>query len=466
MTDVGFEFQPEMRQSVSPGLIETNVILGLSALELDRRIAAEVDDNPALSIDERSYCPACHRPLQGLRCAFCPGQAVDVAAMADWDSRIERLEWPTPVDGTSSDPLALVADEEPFVDRLLPDVLAGLPRSDRAIAEYIVHGLDERGFLTVSIDEVGAQLGRPVTEVQRVLDHVQAVAPAGVGARDLAECLLLQLASIEDRGDLQLLALVEQIVREHLDDLAARRFGDIARRLNVTPAMVEAARDVIRARLTPFPLQDVSPQRVARPSRTVYAIPDAIIVERDGALRVETVEARAGRLRMDPLYMQLARPGMNVIGALSAHERSHVRQVVSRARQFIGRVRQRRKTIQAVTEALVALQTDFILDGPRGLKPLTRAMVAARLGLHESTVGRAMAGKFVMLPSRQVVPYSDFFLDRLAAREAIRDLIAVEGNALTDRELTLRLHSQGFRIARRTIAKYRAELGILPSTLR
>jgi RNA polymerase sigma-54 factor len=312
---------------------------------------------------------------------------------------------------------------------------------------------------------VAVAAGRPLAEVERILRAVQAAAPPGVAARDARECLLLQLAHLRQQGADPPDAVC-RIVADHLGDLAAHRYSAIAKRLGVDKATVEAARAFIRAQLSPYPLPVQEPLRRQQPSRTLYAAPDAIVVERDGELAVEMVEPRAAGLRVSPLYAQLASEAARSGRTFSDEERGHLRQCLSQARLFIAKIQQRRETLRRLTECLVELQGDFVREGVHALRPLTRAMVAAHLGVHESTISRAAAGKHLMLPNRQVIPYSVFFKASLSVKEAIRALVVGEAAALTDKELAERLRADGYRVARRTIAKYRAELRILPSTLR
>jgi RNA polymerase sigma-54 factor len=361
--------------------------------------------------------------------------------------------------------MALVADETSLADRILPDAAATLPATDRPVVELVLHSLDERGYLAAPLDDVAAAAGRPVADVERVLRAVQATAPPGVAARDARECLLLQLAHLRQQGQ-ETPAEVWQIVADHLHDLAAHRYGAIARRLGLDKATVEAAREFIRAHLTPYPLPAQEPRRWQQPSRTPYVTPDAVVVERDGAFVVEMVESRAAGVRVSPLYARLAAEAARSGRAFTEAERGHLRQCLSQARLFIAKIRQRQATLRRLTECLVELQGDFVREGVRALRPLTRATVAAHLGVHESTISRAAAGKHLMLPNRQVIPYSVFFKASLSVKDAIRELVTGEAAALTDREIAARLRTDGYRVARRTIAKYRAELRILPSTLR
>ena len=153
----------------------------------------------------------------------------------------------------------------------------------------------------------------------------------------------------------------------------------------------------------------------------------------------------------------------------SDEDRTHVRQYSSRAKLFISNIQQRRETLLKISRCICEMQESFLRGGVRELRPLTRAIVAQQVGVHESTVSRATANKYVMLPTRKVIPFSDFFTPSLSVKDVIKELIereAKKGEPLTDRRIGELLRNQGIRIARRTVAKYRAELGILPSTMR
>ena len=150
----------------------------------------------------------------------------------------------------------------------------------------------------------------------------------------------------------------------------------------------------------------------------------------------------------------------------SEEDRRHVQQYVSRAKMFMSNINQRRETMKKIAGALIQYQEEYLRQGVRHLRPLTRAQVASVTSLHESTVSRATAGKYVMLPNGQVVPFSDFFTASLSVKDVIKEIVEQEGRALTDREIVQRLYDQGIRVARRTVAKYRSQLRILPSKLR
>src|SRR5262249_17172293 len=151
---------------------------------------------------------------------------------------------------------------------------------------------------------------------------------------------------------------------------------------------------------------------------------------------------------------------------LSDTERRHIQHYVARVRLFMANINQRRQTLEKITRCIVELQRDFLDKGIRHLQPLTRARVAQELGMHESTVSRATAAKYVMLPTGEVIPFSNFFVANLSIKDVIKDMVEHETTPLTDQEIALMLSDQGIPVARRTVAKYREQLNILPSTLR
>ncbi|MFM8594669.1 MAG: RNA polymerase sigma-54 factor, partial [Chloroflexota bacterium] len=175
----------------------------------------------------------------------------------------------------------------------------------------------------------------------------------------------------------------------------------------------------------------------------------------------------------NPLYEELARtPGGNgASGENSAdsEQLDHIRTYNSRAKMFIGTINQRRATLLKISRCIVEMQGPFLREGVRSLKPLTRAVVAQQVGVHESTVSRATANKYAMLPNQRVIPFSDFFTPSLSVKDVIKEIMEEEseqGEHFTDRIIVDLLEERGIRVARRTVAKYRAELGILSSAMR
>jgi len=261
---------------------------------------------------------------------------------------------------------------------------------------------------------------------------------------------------------------VREILENYFVELGEHKYSYIAQKLGINVDDVEEARDYIRHNLTPFPVVSAEEDYATwgKPSRAQYVAPDVIIKEVDGELEVEVVESRRFFMRVNPLYSQMAADLKARSVACSEDERKHISQYVSRTKLFISNIKQRRETLTKIAKALVDHQREFLTQGVRHLRPLTRAQIAEVTSLHESTVSRATAGKYVMLPNRQVVPFSDFFTASLSVKDVIKEIIEREGKPMADREIVSRLRDNGIRIARRTVAKYRSQLGILPSTLR
>jgi len=394
-------------------------------------------------------------------------------------------------DNDDFDPLTLVAQGIDVREQILRDARTLLAPEDHPIAEYLVDSIDDRGLLSCDIDHLVEITGLPRERIDAVIAVIQEVSPVGVGARTLEESLSLQLEYLASTG-VEPPPLAREIVDRFLPELGAHRFGQIARALSATPEEVEDARDFIRTSLNPFPLQTQQARSWRTPTGAQYAAPDVVIAIKDSDLHVEVVDTSHFHLRLNPVYDRLSseigrrktQARVTVEGAapdgaapvavaerpaVSGSDREHIRSYTSRARLFIANIQQRRETLLRISMCIAELQEGFLRGGVRELRPLTRATVAQQVGVHESTVSRATANKYVMLPNRKVIPFSDFFTPSLSVKDVIRELVIEEqrkGDHLTDRKICELLEEQGIRIARRTVAKYRAELGILPSTMR
>jgi RNA polymerase sigma-54 factor len=202
----------------------------------------------------------------------------------------------------------------------------------------------------------------------------------------------------------------------------------------------------------------------------VYVRPDIAIHRRpapaDG-FEVEVLSAHAFTLRIDPTYARLAEELGRSNGNPSAEEaREQLKEHIARGKLFIRCLNQRQQTLQQIGAWLIDYQRDFLEHGERALRPITRAELAVLIGVHESTVSRAVANKYVLLPDKRVIPMSDFFDDSLAVKEVLKEIIRNEERPLSDQQLADELKKRGYGIARRTVAKYRQELNILPARLR
>ena len=450
----------EMEMRPSPGLITFARLLTLASWELEQTIQEELQGNPALELCEPELCTICGAPLVDGMCYECLRQDSEV---------IEREERRRQQDVDEDfDPLTLIAGQVNLGEQMLREVGTLLSEDDMPIASYLVGYLDDRGFLDCNPQLVAFTLGVSTERVERVIKALQQAGPVGAAARDVKECLLLQLERLAEAGISNPLA--ETIIRNHFERLGQGQYHEIARALGVTSKEVLQARDFIRQHLRPFPVPDlVALESWTSTTDIPYTAPDVIIHEKPGepgSYQVEVVRSRRSFLQVSPVYQRVAREIRKGIRATTEHEREHVMEHLSRAQSFIAHLRERRETLQAVAEAVVARQIPFLRDGVRHLRPLTRAEIAEATGLHQSTVSRAVADKYVLLPNRKVIPFSAFFEPSRSVKDVLREIVEQEDGPLADAELAEELSRRGYHVARRTVAKYRKRMGILPSTMR
>ena len=469
----------EFQQSFSPLLMQANHILSLSQTELEAAINDAIDENPALELEDCVVCPVCGRRTGGEPCATCRSAPAEAPAVTRTDEVLPRTETEYRAPSTADpdfDPMTLIASAMDVREQILESAMASLADAhERAIAFVLVDAIDDRGFLSLDVEEIATGTGTSPHDVEKVLQIVQEIAPPGVGARSLQESLLLQVDYLRAEG-VDVPDIVERVVEDHLEELGSKRIARIARALGVDPAEVEAAQAFIRDQLTPHPLQSQQSTTWTAPSSGGHVVPDVVVTLEGDQLWIEVPNAIYDRLHTEAFYRAIAKPDAAkstpdaIDPALMDQATvSHAKAQVARAQQFIWAVRQRKQTLLRVAEYVCAFQEAYIRGDARGLRPLTRSEVANALGVHESTCSRAVAGKFIMLPSRKVIPMSDLFAASLSIKHVIQQIISDEcatGATLSDAQISDRLLDHGIRIARRTVAKYRSQMHILPSTIR
>lgn len=469
MMELNQEVQQSLQARVSPRLIAANHILELSSQELQEAVSREIDENPALDMVDMVVCPTCGQPIDDKVCPRCARKTEDPTTPDPTEQYLDNLAWnSSPANRDEEfDPLTLVAAQVTLEEKLLGDLGAMLDEEDMPIAEYLVGSLDGDGYLRCSTYEVCAKFDVEPEKVEELIAALQTLDPPGIGARDVRECMIIQLKYLAQRGIQHSLAI--DLVRDHLEDMGKHKFNRIGQEIGVSPAEVEEGWEFIKSQLNPHPAQgnDGVPTRSGPRPVQGYVMPDVIISEGDEGLEVEVVESRRFALSVNSMYQQLLSQVSSTGAQYSEQEREHIQHYVSRAKMFIANINQRRQTMQKISNFLVEYQEDFLRNGVRQLKPLTRAMLAERTGIHESTVSRATAGKFVMIPNGEVIPFSNFFSASLSVKDIIKDMIANEEQPLTDQEIAQQLQEDyGYTVARRTVAKYRDQLDILPSSLR
>jgi RNA polymerase sigma-54 factor len=473
------EMKPSLNLSLRPALIMTPrlqqalKLLQVPTLELQQILKQEMMQNPLLEeVDEivdqedlekedspeetanqEADDPAEEDPIDWSE--YMQDGAFDRAFVPPSETSVEFLE-KVPVTRTT------------LAESLLEQLhFLNLPQSTMTVAEFLVGSLDDSGRLATPIEDVGATLGRPLEEVEKVLLLIQALEPAGVGARNLRECLLIQL---EARGDKDTLAW--RIVHDQFDHLVNRRFPEIARQLKCTVEDVQAAADVI-ATLNPRPGLQVSSEDPK------YVVPDLIVERVDDDYVVLLNDRHLPRLRISSAYESVLREKKkSEMNATEQKTREYIQGKLNSARWLIQTIEQRRKTMIKVMNCIIREQREFFDKGIAFLRPLTLQQVARQIDMHESTVSRVCSGKYVQTP-RGVFELKFFFSSGLetedgedvsarTAKNIIKTLIDEEDKTdpLSDQRIAELLHLKGLRIARRTVAKYREQLSVLPARFR
>ncbi|HRE04664.1 MAG TPA: RNA polymerase factor sigma-54 [Opitutaceae bacterium] len=327
--------------------------------------------------------------------------------------------------------------------------------------QHLVGSLDDRGFLTQTASDVALQTGLPLDVVQEALKTLKAFEPAGIGAKDLGECLVLQLQA-KGRGD----SLAARIVRDHFTLLTRRRIPEIARKIG-------AHMDDVQEAIEEIGTLDPAPGRRFADDNNRVVVPDVTVEDDRGEWKIILNSDYIPRLRISNTYKE-----MIAKGSLSKDERDYVRERMRSGKFLINSIEQRQQTIERITREIIKVQEEFFREGVAKLKPLTMTQIADAVGVHETTVSRAIANKFIKTP-HGVFEFKFFFtpgyqadsgesVSNTSVKEMIDELVSLEDKShpLSDQEIVAKLQEKGINIARRTVAKYREELGLLPSNLR
>lgn len=440
---------PELRQAIA--------ILQLGTADLVEYVENEMSDNPLLEQQDEESVDSSKEENEFDWITYLSESEPDYAWREQFpvDQRdSERASWDSYVSQVPS----LCEHLTTQLHLILSD-----PRRIM-IGEFLIGNIDEHGYLQVDLDETCQTCHCSLDEARDVLQLVQSFDPSGVGGRSLAECLLIQL---EQRGLRD--TVMELLVNQHLDDLAAGKLTRIARELNLTDQDAQARVDLIKS-LDPKPGRNFS-----RPGETRFIVPD-MVVEKVGDEYVVVVnDTIVPRLMINNTYRDLIkRRDTCDPGTIQFIETK-----LKAALWLIRGIEQRRTTLQRVMRLILQFQRPFFEKGPAYLKGLTLRQVADAADIHESTVSRATANKYVQTP-RGMFDMKFFFRRGLeneltgevvasdVVKRTLKDLVAVEepGHPYSDQEICGLIEAKGIHIARRTVAKYRQELNILPARLR
>ena len=476
--------QHEQRQTntqrIDPKIILANRILQLSSLELIQSIESELLDNPALeAMDDVGCAGDCIDPSI---CPYCSLQR-RLDSNDEHQSEIDANDLDPDYEPFFANLNALEGDfdllgnieaEMTLREHLTALLHSAVPSADYRVGEYLINSLDERGWLDGAIESLALELGETEEDVLRVLQVIHTFDPPGVGARNIKECLLIQVRYLREDSPspahCRLIQLAERLLNEHFDAISANRYGRIARQMGVAEEELKAAAEYIRTRLNPFPANQFRPPWEFRPAQNRITVkPDVIVKRTEAGFEVDVLGVEAFALSVNPIYRTLYNDMKNGVGRHSEDQRKHDMEHVDRAELFLRNLQQRRETLRHITKCIIELQAGYLETGSRQfLRPLTRTKIARVLSIHESTVSRATANKFIQLPNQEVVGFSIFFNSSLSVKETIETLIREENPArpLSDQQIVNLLAERGFSVARRTIVKYRESRKILSSTRR
>lgn len=327
--------------------------------------------------------------------------------------------------------------------------------------KYLVGSIDDRGYLTQALPDIALQADYPLSDLQEARQLLATFDPTGIGSQSIEECLLTQLEA-QGRSD----SLAARIVRDHFSLLSRRRVPELARKLG-------ASLDDIQAAIEEIGKLDPAPGRRFGEDTNQVVEPDVTVFKDEDKWKVVLNSDYIPRLRISNTYRELIAKG-----TLSKDEREYLRERMRSGKFLIDSIEQRQRTIERITHEILKAQHDFFEEGISQLKPLTMTQIADIVGVHETTVSRALANKYIKTP-HGVFEFKYFFttgyqsdagdsVSNTSVKELIADLITLEDRTspLSDQAIVKKLDSKGLSIARRTVAKYREELGILPSNLR
>lgn len=438
---------PELRQAIQ--------LLQYNSLELNDYINKEIQENPLLEMETPT--------IDGENIV-----KVDKEQEIDWKEYLEKYDdfsYRPQVDKnqkeynlesfTSYDPTL----KEHLISQL---TLVKLDSRQYKIGEYIIQSLDENGYLNIPLEDIASQLKVSLDEVEDILGVVQSFDPLGVGARNLEECLLIQVNARDIKGE-----LIKKIIKKYLNDLAHNRLSKIAKEEKVDLLKVQRACDFIRT-LEPKPGRSFQ----GNYEEVKYVIADASIQFIDGEYVIQINDVTGPRLNINNFYKSL----ITEDGDKETTE--YLSNKLNSAMWIIKSIEQRRQTIYKVIESILKFQLEFFKEGDKSLIPLTLKDVAEDIEMHESTISRATNGKYVQTP-RGLFELKYFFSTGLSSsigddvsstslKSMIKDIIDSEDNKkpLSDQKIADILKAKGNSLSRRTVAKYRDELEIPSSTMR
>jgi RNA polymerase sigma-54 factor len=461
---------PLLRPLTTAHMAQTMSLLELNTMELRQKIESELARNPALELIDETRCPSCQRVLRSNSpCPTCsnsqnssPEQPIVFLSA--------RQDFYSPSGGSTNEN-DLASDEYPaqkvdLVEHILRQIGPELPVEDRQIAYHILSSLDEDGLLPISTAEIAQYYHVLRSRVERVIRQIQAANPIGVGSPSPQDALRVQIEILRETSPVP--PFITEAIQAGLEMLSPHRSAELGRLIGISALQARQVVRFIADNLNPYPARAYwgeagRPAASPGPDQNVYTLPDIIINRvnetEDTPLIVEIAMPFYGTLRVNPLFREAIQQAPDNKADLWQTD-------LEQATLLVKCIQQRNHTIVRLMQRLVVIQRGFILYGESHLHPLTRAVMADQLQVHESTMSRAVSDKAIQLPNKRIIPLSMFFDRSLHVRSALKAIIDQETSPLSDASLAQILSMQGYQVARRTVAKYRAMEGILPAHLR
>ena len=465
---LGYDLTIEQTQklTMTPELIQAIQILQFNTQELESFVQDELMQNPVLEYDstESKKEPEVSK-TEALDRKEAEDSEIDLREKvkeAEYDD-ISYRQWEYSKDHDETSFEQFVSKEETLEDYLLLQLtFSSLKGCEMKIGRYLVEAIDENGYLTVDTEKVAKcfKVSRAVAD--KVLDVIQTFEPAGVGARNLEECLIIQLAAkglLEER--------VEYIILNHLSDLGENKLSKVSKATGLTVEQVQMVADLIRT-LEPKPGRKYSSGETVK-----YIVPDVVVEKIDDEYQVVTNDGTVPRLMVSPYYMNLAKQSPQ-----DEELSKYLNDRYNAALWLIKSIEQRKQTIYNVANSVVKHQKEFLDKGPKYMKILTLKQVAEDLGIHESTVSRSINGKYMQTP-RGVFEIKYFFssgvtdasgegMSSNSIKTFIKEIVDGEDpkKPYSDQDMVEILSRKGIEISRRTVAKYREGMNILSSSKR
>ena len=475
--DLGLRQQLKLAQKLimTPQLRQAIRLLQLNHLELEGALQAEIEQNPALE-EDLSRGEAAEAPSPSLSATYeaaPPGEqdVTERVAIADHVGEVNWDDYANKFDSDFSFAGEAPPDDAPsqfdFISEK-PGLTAHLQwqlthsqltEDEMEVALFIIGNLNRFGFLEVSLEEIARDCACDLATAEYVLETVQELDPPGIAARDVGESLLLQLARLPEAP-----SLAVEIVKNHLPLLASRNYRELMRLTGGQKNEVVAACDFIVKELTPYPGLPFSNET------TKYIAPDVYVEKIDGDYYIRLNDDSLPVLTVSGDYRKMLKEGKK----LSRDDRLYVAENVRNAEWFIKALQQRQRTIAKVMESILKFQYDFFERGPAYLKPMVLRDVAEDVGMHESTISRVTSNKYAQTP--QGLFELKYFFSNAIPREGEESLAAEsikarilkmiqeedKAHPLSDSEISARLAEDNIQLARRTIAKYREQMKIMP----